>query len=306
MQYDKKFVRHRADPPYLCNPPGYVPPPPPNRPRQFAADKSNTTLFIGGINNTVSDEELRNLFEYFGRIRYINRSFQSTAFVQFEERRDALMALRQLQGVPVYSCRLRILWGKPAVKNQDDFEVKEGPVPYKGRKHQYLPQPEQQMRGMRQRRGFNNMPRPENYQQRYDGPAANAIWHYVPGHQQTPQQQMGHGFEHRAQPPLRPPLRSPPSPEIAHTSRPSKLNPCANWFNGNPSGKGPVIVSSDMAANPSQQSTHQPTQEIITSSSEGQHTDGSTGRSKSGDSSGRTSPEKETSPKRENSPGPED
>lgn len=279
MQYELEYAPDWARPPCFRNPPGYRPPPPPNRPRQFAADRSNTTLFVGGINKTVSTKELRHLFEYFGPIRYVNRSFESTAFIQFEERRDAVMALRQLQGVPVYSCRLRITWGKPAVKNQTDFQVKKGSIPYKGRKHQCLPQPEHHMRDTHQRQGFNNMPRPGNYQQRYQmpqmahSPAANVVWHYVPGHQQQPQQQMGYGFEHKAQPPRRPS----PSPEVAHTRRPFKLDPCAACFKGNLRGKGPVIVSTDMVQNPSQQSTHQPTQENIPSSSESHHTDGSTG-----------------------------
>ncbi|KAH8776446.1 hypothetical protein F5883DRAFT_351747, partial [Diaporthe sp. PMI_573] len=80
--------------------------------REYAADVNNATLSIGGIKKNVSNDELKFLFGDFGQIRYFNRSFESNAFVQFALRRDALMALRQLQGVPVYDCRLRISWGK--------------------------------------------------------------------------------------------------------------------------------------------------------------------------------------------------
>ncbi|KKY33583.1 putative mrna binding post-transcriptional regulator [Diaporthe ampelina] len=123
--------------PDAVNPKGYVSRLPRNKSRENAAAHHNTTLFIGGINETVTDQELQKLFADFGQITYVNRSHQTSAFIQFVLRRDALMAMRQMQGVPIYSCRLRISWGDPKPKSQWDFGTKNGRLPFKGNKHQH-------------------------------------------------------------------------------------------------------------------------------------------------------------------------
>ncbi|POS74960.1 hypothetical protein DHEL01_v206644 [Diaporthe helianthi] len=108
---------------------------PANKLRYFAADETNTTLGIGSINESVTRENLLWLFGSFGQIRYLSRPRITCAFVQFALRRDALMALQQLQGIPIYETRMRLFWGKPEVRNQNEFQVSSGPLLVKGNRH---------------------------------------------------------------------------------------------------------------------------------------------------------------------------
>jgi hypothetical protein len=102
--------------------------------RKYAANHYNTTLAVGCINSNVSEQDLRYLFGHFGQIRYLNRAYTSQAHVQFVLRRDAMMAMRQLQGIPVYNIRLRLSWGNPCIRRQNDFPPRaEGTaLPFKG------------------------------------------------------------------------------------------------------------------------------------------------------------------------------
>lgn len=63
-------------------------------------------------------------------------------FVQFVNRRDAQMAMRQMQGVPVYRIRLRISWGDPTMR--DESNVRGGHVrargPFQNNNRQQRPQ----------------------------------------------------------------------------------------------------------------------------------------------------------------------
>ena len=219
----------------------------------------------------MTDQELQKLFADFGQITYVNRSHQTSAFIQFVLRRDALMAMRQMQGVPIYSCRLRISWGDPKPKSQWDFGTKNGRLPFKGNKHQHQHKHHQKSQAIpqhgyqnvwpqqwNQHQGFNNMPGPWNQQYQMPrmayAPVQDIVWHHVQGH----------------------PSPEPKMPQSVQSSRPFSFDPSAASWKGNLKGKGPVVVSSDMVPNPYKQAHQQQAPEIdSTSSLETSQTDAS-------------------------------
>lgn len=197
----------------------------------------------------MSDQELRELFNNFGQISYLNRPHQTSAFIQYVQRRDALMAMRQMQGVPINRWRLRISWGDPKPKNQWQFGTKNGRLPFKGYKHPQQQQHQQQHHSqgnpqhgpqnvwpqqLDQYQGSNNM---WDLQQHYQAPpmayapAQNIVWRRLQDD----------------------PSPEPELPQTGHSSRPFRLNPDAACWKGNMKGKGPVAVSSDMVPNPYRQ-----------------------------------------------------
>lgn len=264
-----------------CTPDGMVPT---NRLRRHAADKRNATLVIGGIDNSVSNEELLWLFGCYGQIRYCNRPDQTCAFVQFALRRDAMMAMRQLQGIPVYRRRFRISWGDPKIRNQDDFEAREGPLRLKGNRHQKPQQP----KNMEKEREEARRPQfPPNHPRHDQRPAwafgvNSAYQNGLPHQQASAQQQMG--WRDQSMPPIRP-------------------DPCAAPFTPEQKGKRQVVVvSSDCVVNQTGQSHNTQPQGTRTPSPGDLKTSGgsspkSPDRAASGSStSGRTSPEEEARP----------
>ncbi|KAL2277421.1 hypothetical protein FJTKL_00008 [Diaporthe vaccinii] len=252
--YGSKGDSESSFTPDKVNPGGYMPPQPPNKCREHSATQDNTTLFIGGINKSVTDEKLKQLFQQFGQINYVNRPHQTSGFVQYAVRRDALMAMRQMQGVPIYDCRLRISWGNPK-------------------------QPQRVPQQMLQ--GFNNMPWAQSQQQQYwmpyYVPVPYSFYHHAQGHQypyqqqtgycsQYPgQQQMGYHSQYMAPPPPPPPTPftepspQPALPQSAHSGHPPSLDASAASRKGSLKKEGPIVVSSDMVPNPFQESHGQST-----------------------------------------------
>lgn len=297
-----------------------MPSPPPSKSREHSANLNNTTLFIGGINESVTDKKFEELFKQFGEITYVNRPHQTSGFVQYAMRRDALMAMRQMQGVPIYNCRLRISWGNPEVKNQCDIPRKAGKRPFKGNKHLRLQQPQSVPQQMLQ--GFNNMPWTQNQPQQYCmpymayAPVTNTGYCPPQGYQYPYQQQMGHYFQYpdqqqmghysqyMAPPPLPPPapfIAASPQlalPQSAQSGHPPRLNASAASWKGSLKGEGPVVVSSDMLPNPSQESHSQtaPGSSRASSLESKQQANASSGDEKSSKSTGETSPENDSQP----------
>lgn len=306
MQYGPKGDSEFSFTPDKVNPEGYVAPQLPNKSRENSASQINTTLFIGGINKSVTDEKLEQLFLQFGQITYVNRPHQTSGFVQFALRRDALMAMRQMQGVPIYNCRLRISWGDAKVKNQWEIQRKAGERPFKGNNSQHLQQPPRVPQQIFQ--GFNNMSGPQNQQQLY-------CMHYVPPatvygvwypqfYQYLNQQLMGYCPEDMPQPPPPPPTpftapRSPPGlPQRAHIGHPPSPDISAASRKGSLNGKGPLVVSSDMVPNPYHQDSHgQAARGSNSESSFGSNkANASSGDEKSHETSTTTSPGKDGQP----------
>ena len=74
---------------------------------------SLTTLFVRGLSNAVSEDDLEDYFSYYGRIRRITMPRNKPiAFVEFDRRDDARYAARGMDGALVCGCRLAVEFAK--------------------------------------------------------------------------------------------------------------------------------------------------------------------------------------------------
>lgn len=78
------------------------------------ADKSITTLFVGGVDPAkVTEQDLRDHFYQFGEIRTIHCVARSSAaFVEFVSRDSAERAMNGSHGLTLRGQKLRVLWGR--------------------------------------------------------------------------------------------------------------------------------------------------------------------------------------------------
>lgn len=80
-------------------------------------DTTNTTLFIGGLSTSVSEEQLRAIFSRYGDIIYTKiPSGKGCGFVQYVERKSAEYAMAELNGSMVGGTAMRISWGRSNAK----------------------------------------------------------------------------------------------------------------------------------------------------------------------------------------------
>eukprot|EP01118_Nematostelium_gracile_P001718 TRINITY_DN1178_c0_g1_i7.p1 TRINITY_DN1178_c0_g1~~TRINITY_DN1178_c0_g1_i7.p1 ORF type:complete len:463 (-),score=142.39 TRINITY_DN1178_c0_g1_i7:78-1466(-) len=83
-------------------------------------DSSVTTVFIGGLDNTILPEQLQEIFKPFGEVKALKIPYGKTvAFVEYADHMSALKALStlghpNLGQIMVNNIPLRISWGKPA------------------------------------------------------------------------------------------------------------------------------------------------------------------------------------------------
>lgn len=76
-------------------------------------DPNNTTVFVGGLSSSVSEEELRRYFQPFGDIVYVKiPPGKGCGFVQYIQRHSAETAITQMQGFPIGNSRVRLSWGR--------------------------------------------------------------------------------------------------------------------------------------------------------------------------------------------------
>lgn len=74
----------------------------------------NTTIFVGGLNASISEADLHHWFQGFGELMHVRKKKGTTSgFVQYPGRKEAEMAMSQMQGFPISGARLRLSWGKP-------------------------------------------------------------------------------------------------------------------------------------------------------------------------------------------------
>eukprot|EP01137_Pigoraptor_chileana_P031420 Opistho-2@19237 len=78
------------------------------------ADKSITTLYVGGIEPSTTDQDLRDYFYQFGEIRNIHMvTRQACAFITYASRADAeTAASRSFKNAVIKGKPLRVTWGK--------------------------------------------------------------------------------------------------------------------------------------------------------------------------------------------------
>lgn len=84
---------------------------------QAELDKTNTTLFVGGLDSTITDLVLAtSAFAQFGTIVYCRcPPGKSCGFVQYNSREEAQAALDGMNGAMLGRCKLRVSWGKAGV-----------------------------------------------------------------------------------------------------------------------------------------------------------------------------------------------
>ncbi|GMH17706.1 hypothetical protein Nepgr_019547 [Nepenthes gracilis] len=85
---------------------------------QSDADSSNTTIFVGGLDPYVTDEDLSQPFSQYGEIVSVKIPVgKGCGFVQFANRRNAEEALQELNGALIGKQTVRLSWGRnPAYK----------------------------------------------------------------------------------------------------------------------------------------------------------------------------------------------
>ena len=89
-------------------------------------DKTITTIYVGGLDANIKDQDLKDIFYQYGEIRNINMVAKSgCAFVNFSQRESAEKAVQgAFNKLIIKGRRLKILWGKgqgaPTEKQQEE------------------------------------------------------------------------------------------------------------------------------------------------------------------------------------------
>ncbi|CAI9087216.1 OLC1v1021235C1 [Oldenlandia corymbosa var. corymbosa] len=91
---------------------------------QSEDDPSNTTLFVGNLDPSVTDEHLRLLFGQYGQLLHVKIPVgKRCGFVQFAERSCAEEALRVLNGNPLAGQNIRLSWGRSPSNKQPQADA---------------------------------------------------------------------------------------------------------------------------------------------------------------------------------------
>eukprot|EP00262_Sarcandra_glabra_P005872 TRINITY_DN17796_c0_g1_i1.p1 TRINITY_DN17796_c0_g1~~TRINITY_DN17796_c0_g1_i1.p1 ORF type:complete len:444 (+),score=86.74 TRINITY_DN17796_c0_g1_i1:97-1428(+) len=84
------------------------------------SDITNTTIFVGGLDPSVTDEELRQIFVQFGELVYVKIPLgKGCGFVQFGSRASAEEAIQRLHGTMIGQQIVRLSWGRSPANKQD-------------------------------------------------------------------------------------------------------------------------------------------------------------------------------------------
>lgn len=82
-------------------------------------DPNNTTIFVGGLSDSVSDEQLRQVFSQYGLLLHVKiPEGKRCGFVQFADRNCAEEALRMLNGTQLGGHNIRLSWGRSPPNKQ--------------------------------------------------------------------------------------------------------------------------------------------------------------------------------------------
>jgi RNA recognition motif-containing protein len=100
-------------------------------------DPTNTTIFIGNLDVTVSGDELRAVFERFGDVAYVKVTpKKGCAFVHFYRRPQAKAAMDAVHGMKLGAKHVRLSWGRHNTTKCAISSMLNG-----GQFPQYLPSP---------------------------------------------------------------------------------------------------------------------------------------------------------------------
>ncbi|PPD74936.1 hypothetical protein GOBAR_DD28135 [Gossypium barbadense] len=86
---------------------------------QSDGDSSNTTIFVGGLDPNVTEEDLRQPFSQYGEIVSVKIPVgKGCGFVQFAGRNNAEEALQKLNGTIIGKQTVRLSWGRNPTNKQ--------------------------------------------------------------------------------------------------------------------------------------------------------------------------------------------
>uniref|UniRef100_A0A804QA39 RRM domain-containing protein n=1 Tax=Zea mays TaxID=4577 RepID=A0A804QA39_MAIZE len=87
--------------------------------RSDGGDLTNTTVFVGGLDPNVSEEDLRQTFSQYGEISSVKIPIgKQCGFVQFAQRKNAEDALQGLNGSTIGKQNVRLSWGRNPANKQ--------------------------------------------------------------------------------------------------------------------------------------------------------------------------------------------
>lgn len=90
---------------------------------QGESDPNNTTIFVGGLDPSVSDDALRQVFGQFGELIHVKIPVgKRCGFVQFANRSCAEQALSILNGTELGGQNVRLSWGRSPSSKQGQGE----------------------------------------------------------------------------------------------------------------------------------------------------------------------------------------
>uniref|UniRef100_A0A7N2M7P1 RRM domain-containing protein n=2 Tax=Quercus TaxID=3511 RepID=A0A7N2M7P1_QUELO len=82
-------------------------------------DPNNTTIFVGGLDSTVTDDLLRQVFSRFGELVHVKIPVgKRCGFVQFANRACAEQALALMNGTQLGGQSIRLSWGRSPSNKQ--------------------------------------------------------------------------------------------------------------------------------------------------------------------------------------------
>uniref|UniRef100_A0A5B7AQQ6 RRM domain-containing protein n=1 Tax=Davidia involucrata TaxID=16924 RepID=A0A5B7AQQ6_DAVIN len=90
---------------------------------QTEDDPNNTTIFVGGLDSTVTDDHLRQVFSQYGQLVHVKIPVgKRCGFVQFADRSSAEEALRMLNGTQLGGQNIRLSWGRSPSNKQTQVD----------------------------------------------------------------------------------------------------------------------------------------------------------------------------------------
>ncbi|GLT98340.1 hypothetical protein SLE2022_158490 [Rubroshorea leprosula] len=86
---------------------------------QSDGESNNATIFVGGLDSDISDEDLRQTFSQFGDIVSVKiPTGKGCGFVQFANRKNAEDAIKNLNGTTIGNQMVRLSWGRSPAHKQ--------------------------------------------------------------------------------------------------------------------------------------------------------------------------------------------
>uniref|UniRef100_A0A0E0NQE3 RRM domain-containing protein n=1 Tax=Oryza rufipogon TaxID=4529 RepID=A0A0E0NQE3_ORYRU len=88
------------------------------------SDPTNTTIFIGNLDQNVTEDELRQICVQFGELIYVKiPANKACGFVQYASRASAEEAVQRLHGTTIGQQVVRLSWGRSPASKQDQSAV---------------------------------------------------------------------------------------------------------------------------------------------------------------------------------------